>query len=138
MREAGHRIGCVALCSFRPFPLGEVRAALERAKRIVVLEKCLAVGIGGILADGVRKTLFGLKARSHTVIAGLGGRAIGRRSLRALFERAERDELEPLSFLDLSWDIVNREIERAKLTRRSGPIAENILKEIGAVAARIG
>jgi pyruvate ferredoxin oxidoreductase alpha subunit len=138
MREAGHRIGCVALCSFRPFPLGEVRAALERAKRIVVLEKCLAVGIGGILADGVRKTLFGLKARSHTVIAGLGGRAIGRRSLRALFERAERDELEPLSFLDLNWDIVNREIERAKLTRRSGPIAENILKEIGAVAARIG
>lgn len=138
MREEGHRIGCVALCSFRPFPIREVRAALEHAKRIVVLEKCMAVGIGGILADGVRRTLFGLKATSHTVIAGLGGRAIGRRSLRSLFERAERGELEPLSFLDLNWDIVNREIERAKLTRRSGPIAENILKEIGAVAARIG
>ncbi len=138
MRAAGHRIGSLGLCSFRPFPIQEVRAALERCKRVVVLEKCLAVGIGGIVADGIRRTLYGLQAKNHTVIAGLGGRAVGRRSLRALFERAGRDELEPLSFLDLNWDIVNREIERAKLTRRSGPIAENILKEIGTVAAKIG
>ncbi len=138
MREAGHRIGSLAVCSFRPFPLVETRAALEHARHVVVLEKSLAVGLGGVVADGVRRTLYGLKARSHTVIAGLGGRAIGRRSLRDLFERAGRDELEPLSFLDLNWDIVNREIERAKAQRRSGPIAENILRELGVVAARIG
>ena len=46
MREEGVSIGAVALKSFRPFPLDEVRAALGGAKRVVVLEKHLAVGVG--------------------------------------------------------------------------------------------
>ncbi len=52
------------------------------AKRVVVLEKCLAVGIGGIVSDGVRKALSGIPLKGYTVIAGLGGRAITRASLR--------------------------------------------------------
>src|SRR3954468_4922566 len=39
MRDAGRRIGVLTLCSFRPFPLDEVRTALQHAKRVVVLEK---------------------------------------------------------------------------------------------------
>ena len=112
MRGRGHRIGSLSILSFRPFPLVEVRAALGKAKRVVVLEKCLAVGIGGIVSDGVRKALSGIALKGYTVIAGLGGRAITRKSLRALFEKAERDELEQLNFLDLNWEIVNREIAR--------------------------
>lgn len=138
MRQAGARIGCLTICSFRPFPLAAVRNALCGAKRVVVLEKCLAVGIGGIVSSGVRKALSGIQLNGYTVIAGLGGRAIGRRSLRDLFEKAQRDELEPLNFLDLNWDIVNREIERARLQRRSGPIAENILRDLGAIATKTG
>ena len=40
-RRASARVG---IKSFRPFPLEEVRAALGHAKRVVVLEKALAVG----------------------------------------------------------------------------------------------
>jgi pyruvate ferredoxin oxidoreductase alpha subunit len=138
MRGQGYRIGSLAICAFRPFPLTEVRAALGHAKRVVVLEKCLAVGIGGIVSTGVRKALSGIVLKGYTVIAGLGGRAIPRKSLRALFEKAERDDLEQLSFLDLKWDIVNRELARMREQRRSGPIAENILRELGTVGARIG
>ena len=138
MRGRGHRIGSLSILSFRPFPLAEVRAVLGRAKRVVVLEKCLAVGIGGIVSDGVRKALSGIALKGYTVIAGLGGRAITRKSLRTLFEKAERDELEQLNFLDLNWDVVNREIARMQSRRRSGPIAENILREVGVTAARIG
>ena len=137
-RASGHRIGAVSICSFRPFPLTEVRAALERAKRVVVLEKCLAVGIGGIVSDGVRKALSGITLKGYTVIAGLGGRAITMKSLHALFEKAQRDELDELNFLDLNWDVVNRELERGKQQRRAGPTAENILRDLGAVGARIG
>lgn len=137
MREEGHRIGSLAIGSFRPFPLAEVRTALAHAARVVVLEKCLAVGIGGIVSSDVRKALSGLALKGYTVIAGLGGRAITRKSLRSLFHQAQRDELESLTFLDLKWDIVNREIARMREQRRSGPIAENILREIGAPAARI-
>ncbi len=135
-RVGGHRIGVVSICSFRPFPLDEVRAVLERAKRVVVIEKCLAVGIGGIVSDGVRKALSGVALKGYTVIAGLGGRPITKRSLTALFERAARDDLEQLNFLDLKWDVIKRELERGKQQRRAGPTAENILRDLGVAGAR--
>jgi pyruvate ferredoxin oxidoreductase alpha subunit len=137
MREAGTRIGCVSIVSFRPFPLVPLRAALERAKRVVVLEKSLAVGLGGIVSDGVRKSLSGIALKGYTVIAGLGGRAITRGSLRALFERAGRDELEAVTFLDLRSELVERELERERQTRRTGPTAEALLRDVGTVASRI-
>jgi pyruvate ferredoxin oxidoreductase alpha subunit len=136
-KHGGARIGVVSICSFRPFPLAAVRAALCKAKRVVVLEKCMAVGIGGIVSDGVRKALSGVQLKGYTVIAGLGGRSITTTSLIRLFEQAGRDELEELNFLDLNWDIVNREIERGQQQRRTGPTAENILRDLGSVAARV-
>ena len=137
MRDQGVSIGVVSICSFRPFPLVEIRDALCGAKRVVVLEKCMAVGIGGIVSDGVRKALSGIPLKGYTVIAGLGGRSITTKSLISLFEKAGRDELETLNFLDLNWEVVNREIERGRQQRRVGPTAENILRELGSVAAHV-
>ena len=138
MRAEGSRIGSVSICSFRPFPLSALREALRNARRVVVLEKCLAVGLGGIVSDGVRKSLSGIHLNGYTVIAGLGGRAITRASLRTLFAQAERDALEQVTFLDLNDGVVSHELERERLERRSGPTAEAILRHIGTVASRIG
>jgi pyruvate ferredoxin oxidoreductase alpha subunit len=138
MRVDGSRIGSVSICSFRPFPLVVLREALKNAKRVVVLEKCLAVGLGGIVSDGVRKSLSGIVLNGYTVIAGLGGRAITRASLRRLFEDAGRDELEAVTFLDLNADVISNELERESRTRRTGPTAEAILRRIGTVASQIG
>jgi len=138
MRADGSRIGSVSIGSFRPFPLEVLREALQGAKRVVVLEKCLAVGLGGIVSDGVRKSLSGIALNGYTVIAGLGGRAITRASLRALFEDAERDELDQVTFLDLNADVISDELEREAMSRRSGPTAEAILRRLGTVASRIG
>ena len=69
------------------------------------------------------------------MIAGLGGRSITRESLRDLFERAGRDELGPLGFLDLKTDLVERELERAHEGLRRVRTSENILNDIGVVAA---
>jgi pyruvate ferredoxin oxidoreductase alpha subunit len=137
MRDEGHQIGALGIISFRPFPLAAVREALQHAKRVVVLEKSLAVGIGGIVSTDVRMALSGLHLQGYTVIAGLGGRAITKVSLHKLFCLAEKDELERLTFLDLDHNIVNRELERQKQKRRSGPIAENMLRDVGVIAARI-
>ena len=138
MRERGRKIGSVSICSFRPFPLAVLREALRHARRVVVLEKCLAVGLGGIVSDGVRKSLSGIHLNGYTVIAGLGGRAITRASLTKLFEEAERDELDQVTFLDLNTDIVSHELERERGQRRTGPTAEAILRRIGTVASGIG
>lgn len=138
MRDDGHKIGVLGITSFRPFPLVAVRDALQNAKRVVVLEKSLAVGIGGIVSTNVRMSLSGLHLHGYTVIAGLGGRAITKSLLHKLFRAAERDTLEHLTFLDLDRDIVDRVVAREKETRRSGPIAENILRDLGVVASKIG
>jgi pyruvate ferredoxin oxidoreductase alpha subunit len=137
MRDEGHKIGVLGIISFRPFPLAALREALHQAKRVVVLEKSLAVGIGGIVSNDVRMALSGLNLHCYTVIAGLGGRAITKASLHKLFLQAEKDELEHLTFLDLDWNIINRELERQKQKRRSGPMAENMLRDVGVIAARI-
>ena len=138
LREDGMRIGALGITSFRPFPLDAVRTALERTKRVVVLERALAVGIGGIVSANVRMAMSGRHLPDYTVIAGLGGRPITRASLRDLFRSASRDALEPLTFLDLDADLVGRELARAAARRPSGPAAENMLRDLGAVPSRIG
>jgi pyruvate ferredoxin oxidoreductase alpha subunit len=135
LREQGVKIGAVGITSFRPFPLDLLRSALEHARRVVVLEKALAVGIGGIVTANVRMALTGISLPGYTVIAGLGGRAITKASLHGLFADAIADRLEPLTFLDMDWGVVNRELGRMGASRASGPHAENILRDVGPVAA---
>ncbi len=137
LRDRGVSIGAVAIKCFRPYPLDEVREALAAAERIVVIEKAFAVGAGGIVGQNVRLALSGIPVRVYDVVAGLGGRPITKHSLHALFEDALGDRLESgrLHFLDLDAEVVRRELERAG-KGRTGPHAENILRDIGIVAAR--
>jgi pyruvate ferredoxin oxidoreductase alpha subunit len=138
LREHGVRIGIVGIKCFRPYPLEEVRESLRNATRIVVLEKAFAVGAGGIVGQNVRLALSGLTAPVHNVVAGLGGRPITKQSLHRLFADALEDRLEPsrLTFLDLDRERVERELERMREGGRTGPHAENILRDLGVVAAR--
>ena len=129
-REAGASIGSVSICSFRPFPLAELCDALKGAKRVVCIEKSLAPGLGGIMASNVRMALRSDPLPVYTVIAGLGGRVITRKSLAELFEHAARDSLQDVTFLDLNWDVVQEQLSRARDVRQSGPIAENLLKAL--------
>jgi pyruvate ferredoxin oxidoreductase alpha subunit len=137
MRERGLKIGVLGIQSFRPFPLAAVRAALERAERVVVLEKSFCVGLGGVVSTDVRMALSGLHLHGYTVVAGLGGRAITRASLAGMLVEAVADRLQPLTFLDLDWGMVNRQLEREATLRRSGPVAENLLRDVGAVASKV-
>jgi pyruvate ferredoxin oxidoreductase alpha subunit len=137
LRDDGVSIGALAVKAFRPFPLGEIADALARARRIVVVERAFAIGIGGIVSQNVRNALdaHDEHPRVYTAVAGLGGRPISKASLRRLFADAIADELHPVTFVDLNTELVSRELERTRQTRRSGPHAENMLRDIGTVAA---
>ena len=137
LRGTGLKIGVLGLTSFRPFPLQVVRAALRDAKRVVVVERAFSAGIGGIVSANVRMALSGLSLHGYTVVAGLGGRAVTQTSLHRMLTDAVDDRLEPLTFLDLDHRLVERELARMRRQRRSGPTAENILRDVGAMAARI-
>ena len=63
--------------------------------------------------------------------------AITKASLNRTLREAVADRLQPLTFMDLDWRIVNRQLDREALMRRSGPTAENILRDVGPIAAKV-
>lgn len=132
MRDDGIRIGLVTLVSFRPFPVEALRTSLAGAKDVVVVEKSVAVGMGGQLADNVGAALRNLPRapRLHSAVAGLGGRPITRDSLHHLFRQATVQPWGGTHFLDLNERVVGREIHRKRKSRCSGPTAENILRQL--------
>ncbi|KDE97112.1 pyruvate ferredoxin oxidoreductase [Mycolicibacterium aromaticivorans JS19b1 = JCM 16368] len=136
LRDQQVRIGGLGITSFRPFPHEAVREALSRAHRVVVVEKAFELGLGGIVAATVANATPGLGLRCYTVVAGLGGRPITTASLRTIFAAAAAvaDTAEPLTFLDLKGDLVERELARARDVRRSGPSPENLLRDAGIAA----
>jgi pyruvate ferredoxin oxidoreductase alpha subunit len=149
LRADGMRVGVLGITAYRPFPVHAVRAALgsdSQLRRIVVLERALAPGTDGIVTGDVRMALAASDGRpTHapeaiisTVVAGLGGRAITTKSLRAMLADAVAGRLEPLNFLDLDAALVGRELDRMRAARRSGPSAENMLRDLGIVGSRVG
>jgi pyruvate ferredoxin oxidoreductase alpha subunit len=136
LRDDGVSIGALGVKTFRPYPLEEVRESLAGAKRVVVLEKAFAIGVGGIVGQNVRLALAGTSTTVYDVVAGLGGRPITKRSLRGLFADAVADRLEAQTFLDMDWDLVKRELERTQNGNAGGPHAESILRDVGTVASR--
>jgi pyruvate ferredoxin oxidoreductase alpha subunit len=133
LREEGMRVGVLGVTAFRPFPFDAVREALAGVRRVVVVERAIAVGVGGIVSADVQVALAGGQAaldggqvaqagdqavlgrggsrmyggpRVYTVVAGLGGRPVTKASLRAMLAEAATDALEPLTFLDLNTELL--------------------------------
>jgi pyruvate ferredoxin oxidoreductase alpha subunit len=136
LRERGHRVGALAIRCFRPWPLDEVRAALGTARRVVVVEKAFAVGVGGIVGQNVRLALDAevVPVDVYDVIAGLGGRPVTSASLHRILAAVLEGRAERVTFLDLDTDLVERELRRGREQRRPGPHAQNILRDVGIVA----
>ena len=138
LRSAGERVGVVGITSFRPFPHNAVCDALRGARRVVVVEKAFSVGFGGVLSTDVAMATHDADLSLHTLVAGLGGRAITQRSLERTLADAAKGRLSRLTFLDLDHGMIEQERARITGTRRSGPSAENVLRDLGTVASRIG
>jgi pyruvate ferredoxin oxidoreductase alpha subunit len=133
MRADGLSVGLVTLVSFRPFPTAALREKLVRALNVVVIEKSLAVGMGGPLANNVDLALRNVAGapQVHSVIAGLGGRPITKTSLHRVLRGAFVQPWEGSHFLDLNEKIVAKELHYVRKVRRSGPTAENLLRRLG-------
>ena len=127
-REQGEKIGVLGIVSFRPFPTDALREALAGISRVIVVEKAFSVGIGGIVGAHLRPALPDGDVSFFEVIAGLGGRPITKRSLHKMIDQAARDDLEPLTFLDLDQELVDKELAREAESRQSGPAAENLVR----------
>jgi pyruvate ferredoxin oxidoreductase alpha subunit len=111
LRAKGEKIGVLGITSFRPFPLKAVRDAIGNAKRLVVPGEGFSVGIGGIVARRADGDVGPPAARTTPWSpAWAGGHHQGLAA--RMLDEAVADSLEPLTFLDLDWGLVERELER--------------------------
>ena len=137
LRREGIAVGCTKIGCYRPFPAIQLRAALERCSRAIIVEKDLAVGIGGIVSADVRMALEGLPIPVHTVIAGLGGRSISTESLTRMIRDAQAERLTEPHFLDLNISAVNDALARRQGQQRAGPLAEQLIRAVNAIGSRV-
>ncbi|WP_082105348.1 transketolase C-terminal domain-containing protein [Demequina subtropica] len=101
LRAEGVPVRLVGIGSYRPFPAEALRDALGGSRTVVVIDRALELGSGGVLTGDVGRALAGTRSRVHSVVAGLGGRPILEESLRGVVRRAHAGELGALEFLDL-------------------------------------
>jgi pyruvate ferredoxin oxidoreductase alpha subunit len=108
LEEEGKKVGLLQICSHRPFPRKELYEVLRDNMNIVVLEKAISLGRGGILASDVRWSFPRAEKtdrRISSFVAGLGGRNISLEDLRSMVERVEEEPVE-FDFLGLSKEII--------------------------------
>lgn len=109
LEEKGKKVGLLQICSYRPFPRKEVYRALKDKMNIVVLEKCISLGRGGILASDVRWSFPRAEKKDRDIssfVAGLGGRNISIDDLRYMVEKVEKEPVE-FEFLGLRTELIS-------------------------------
>ncbi|VVB67904.1 Pyruvate synthase subunit PorA [Candidatus Norongarragalina meridionalis] len=85
LRTEKKKAGLLRVKCLRPFPSEAVAKALARAKRVVVLEKDVSAGAGGVLAMDVRASLRCDKP-VVSVVCGLGGKDVPVREIKKTFD----------------------------------------------------
>ncbi len=113
-QKQGKRVRLVKIRLFRPFPFDAVRAALAGAKKIVVFDRNISFGHGGIMASEIRAALHSAKRGTRgdsphfrgsgggtgdsplfSFVGGLGGRDVTPDTFDSMIAYAqERDEPE--------------------------------------------
>ncbi|HEX6065436.1 MAG TPA: hypothetical protein VFZ04_14495 [Longimicrobiales bacterium] len=89
-RAAGEAVGLARIRLFRPFPTTELLRALAPAERVVVFDRNISFGLGGIMASEVRAALCnrGRQPLVFSFVGGLGGRDVVPNTLRAAVDYA--------------------------------------------------
>lgn len=89
-RTAGQAVGLARIRLFRPFPAEELRRILGQAERVLVFDRNLSFGSGGIMANELRAAFCGRAPAPsiHSYVGGLGGRDVTPETLRAAVDHA--------------------------------------------------
>ena len=78
LHEQGKKVGLMKIRMFRPLPVERWCKVLGNAAKVVVIDRNLTAGLGGVFANEIQAALYPLQNRPviFPVIAGLGGRDV--------------------------------------------------------------
>lgn len=96
-REKGEKVGLLRIRVFRPFPVEEVRRVCKGTARLLVIDRNLSLGYGGIFHQEIKASLCHDPHRPMIfgAIAGLGGRDITPQDLEeAALKALSQDRVE--------------------------------------------
>ncbi|MBI3089612.1 MAG: hypothetical protein HYY96_03015 [Candidatus Tectomicrobia bacterium] len=85
------KVGLLKLRALRPFPIDDIIRHSASAQRLIVLDRNISVGCGGVFATELASRLYlrgGKGPRLYSVIAGLGGENVDAAMLRRIIRRA--------------------------------------------------
>jgi len=76
---------------FRPFPKEQLKDALDNVERLIILEKSVSPGLGGVLASEIRDALYDTtdKPDIHSFVCGLGGRDVTVKDIEAMVKKVK-------------------------------------------------
>nr|MDA8396667.1 pyruvate ferredoxin oxidoreductase [Actinomycetota bacterium] len=131
LRDSGVRVGVLGLRAFRPFPADALRDVLAGARQVVVFERAHAPGFGGQLSADIAATLRSAQPSVHSVISGLGGRPVTRRSVASALEAAAKGDLGQETFLDLDETLLRHEVTELGTARRSSAAGGGAAQIVG-------
>jgi pyruvate/2-oxoacid:ferredoxin oxidoreductase alpha subunit len=99
LRAEGLDVGLVKLRLFRPLPVAALRAGVAGARDVVVLDRNLSPGAGGVLHQELRAALYGMPdaPRVHGLLAGVGGVNVPPERIAAFVREARAAEPRPES-----------------------------------------
>jgi pyruvate/2-oxoacid:ferredoxin oxidoreductase alpha subunit len=102
--NSGHKVGFLKLRAFRPFPAKQLRRAMLKGKKVAVLDRSLALGVGGIFGSELR-TVFTNQPESRPLfsfVAGLGGLDVTPGMVTQLIDYVARTDSPPEGALFLT------------------------------------
>ncbi len=107
LREKGEKVGLLKIRAFRPFPKEAVYDALKEVDNIIIMEKAISLGWGGILLNETKAVFYGKKKQPKMsgFIVGLGGRDVPNKSIINAVKKAESKDVED-SFVDLREELI--------------------------------
>jgi pyruvate ferredoxin oxidoreductase alpha subunit len=86
MRKKGKKVGLIKLKCLRPFPKEEILKACKKLKGLAVIDRHASLGYEGALTIDLKAALKDEKVKVEGFVAGLGGRDIDMKRLRAALE----------------------------------------------------
>jgi pyruvate ferredoxin oxidoreductase alpha subunit len=106
-----HSVKLIKLRSMRPFPADTLTSVCAGLSDVIVLERALSLGSGGIVGAEVRAALSGMHSppRVHNFAAGLGGRDMPLEIYPRLVEASKAKEATHFAILDVDLGKVAEE-----------------------------
>ena len=99
MRAEKKKVGMVKLRVLRPWPKESVRKALEKCKKIAVIDQNISLGKSGILYNEVCETLKDEGKIICNYIAGLGGKHLSEQDFEGILQDLEKAKKSEVKWL---------------------------------------